>query len=1661
VPYKIKDHTSYALIINKNKIMQNAIINFKNSRPFNKEVSKVLFFKKCLFFALLLFCLHAEAATITSTTTGGTWSTGSSWVGGVTPGTADTAIIVSGATVTLTAARTVTNVTINAGGRLNIGTVNALTVTGTFVNNGTFTATSGRLYLTGTAGSFTNTGTFTFGSGRIYFYGNVTGFGTHTLISTSVRFYGTATQSIAGFTTSGLISMLKTGGVATFTGNVSGAGFTINGNGGTLNLGVGLTHTTTTRVTLSNGNLNGGSSTLNINGVTTSAWSGTGSRFTAGTSTVRFNAAGNQTLSASATTFNNLTFSTSGTKTLNTGNCTVTGIVSMEGTATVSSAPTYGSNASLRYNTIASRTSGAEWIATFAALGGVNITNTGTITMNAAKVLNASVPLAINSGATLTTGSFQLTLGGNFTNAGTFNAGSSPIVIANTMATQSIAGFSTTGSLSMTKTTGTATLSSNVTAGALTINGLGGILNLGSTLTHNFNGVITLTNGTLNGGSATLNVNTVSTTAWNGTGSRFTAGTSTVRFNATGNQTLSASATTFNNLTFSNSGIKTLTTANCTVNGVVSIEGTATVSATPTYGANASLQYNTTITRTAGVEWITPFAALGGVTVANTGVITMNAAKVFNASVPLTVSTGANLNSGNFQLTFGGNFINNGTVTLGNSPIVITNTMANQSIGGFTTTGLVSMTKTAGVATLAGNVNATGLTINGSGGTLHLGTSLIHTITGNITGTTGTLHGGSSTLRFSGALSGTGGTFTPGTSTIDYNGTTQSVVVVPYYNLSLSGSGTKTMTGTLTVSNAIVIASGVVANLGTGLIHTSLGLSLGAAFQVSGSWGGSGSGAANINTTYFATATGRINNNCSVPNITVQPTTPAATCAGVGVQTISVSTTGSGLTYFWRKGGVALTNGGVVSGQGTATLVLTGATTAEAGSYDVVVSGTCSSSVTSTAVTVTVNPTPIITAQPVARTVCQNTPNSFTVATSVASPTYQWQYATNPVTTWTNTNSLVGVTGSTSNALSWMVTPLSHTNLNFRCIVTGANGCAITSNVALLTVNPTPTVGSVSTNQAVCIGGFPDDDITVSSATGTIQWQQADNTGFTLNLTNLGTNSTTLTIAEIGELTSTKYYRAVVSSGACMSVMSGTVAVAAATTTWISAAGGSWSNGAPNSKTAAVISYDYTSSEDLNACSLTVTNGANVVISSGDNINLFGSLTVSSGTFTLNNNANLVQETDAANTGNIIVKRASASLMRQDYALWSSPVTGQQLQSFSPNTLSNRFYTYNPTANNYSVVASPSTTDFEIGTGYLIRMPNNHPATPLAWTGSFSGAPNNGPYSVPVTIGTYNAIGNPYPSTIDADAFINNNGITEALYFWRKTNNAATSSYATYTTAGGVSNSVGDPLGLTPNGMIQVGQGFIAKATSSSFDFENSMRVEDNDDQFFRLIQEDKNRVWLNLTSASGYFGQTLVAYMDGATLGIDAAIDGRYINDYATALTSMIDSEEFAIQGRPLPFDTSDRVALGFKSIEAGSFTISINQVDGFFETENQAIYLQDHLTNTIHNLQDGAYNFASEVGVFNTRFELVFEDLLSTEQNAFTSNAVVVYKQNQNCVVNTGNIAMRSIVVYDIQGRLLFEKEEVNATEFHFALPASNEMLLVKIISEENETVTKKIMN
>lgn len=524
------------------------------------------------------------------------------------------------------------------------------------------------------------------------------------------------------------------------------------------------------------------------------------------------------------------------------------------------------------------------------------------------------------------------------------------------------------------------------------------------------------------------------------------------------------------------------------------------------------------------------------------------------------------------------------------------------------------------------------------------------------------------------------------------------------------------------------------------------------------------------------------------------------------------------------------------------------------------------------------------------------------------------------------------------------------------------------------------------------------------------------------------------------------------------------------TTTWVSTTdypNGTWTNGKPVYGSNAIISHNFTSDfgnttdNTITACALTVNNGAIVKIEDGFNVKLNGAIKVNSGTFTLNNNASLIQNsTEFPNVGAITVKRNTNALMRLDYTMWSSPVENQPLFSFSPSTLHNRFYTYNPNNNFYETVPFSENTIFADANGYLIRMPNNHPTVPTIWEGQFFGVPHNGRFELNVTDDTYNAIGNPYPSPIDADLFISENNLTEAIYFWRKTNNSANPSYATYTFAGGAGTApnTGGGSDLIPNGFIQIGQGFIAKATSNKLTFTNAMRIADNQNQFFRTMQE-RSRIWLNLTNTDGFFSQTMIAYMPNATNEFDAAIDGHFLKYEPTKLSSLIGNEEFVIQGRAT-FEISDIVPLGFRSEIAGNYTIAIDSSDGLF-SNGQTIYLKDNLLNIEHNLTNAAYTFNTDSGLFNSRFEIHYQPTLSTQNTTLLNNNVIVYKQKENIVIDSNRINIINAKVFDVSGRLLLEKKNVNDKHIEFNLETANQVLIVKVLTLDELITTKKILN
>jgi len=120
------------------------------------------------------------------------------------------------------------------------------------------------------------------------------------------------------------------------------------------------------------------------------------------------------------------------------------------------------------------------------------------------------------------------------------------------------------------------------------------------------------------------------------------------------------------------------------------------------------------------------------------------------------------------------------------------------------------------------------------------------------------------------------------------------------------------------------------------------------------------------------------------PSITAQP--KAKTIIEGANTSFSVTAIGTGpLSFQWRKGG------GEISGQTATSLSLPNVQTADAGSYDVVISNVVGS-VISEAVNLTVQVPVSISTQPLSQTVVANTSVSFSVvATGDPAPTYQWR----------------------------------------------------------------------------------------------------------------------------------------------------------------------------------------------------------------------------------------------------------------------------------------------------------------------------------------------------------------------------------------------------------------------------------------------------------------------------------------------------------------------------------------------------------------------------------------------------------------------------------------------------------------------------------------------
>ena len=425
---------------------------------------------------------------------------------------------------------------------------------------------------------------------------------------------------------------------------------------------------------------------------------------------------------------------------------------------------------------------------------------------------------------------------------------------------------------------------------------------------------------------------------------------------------------------------------------------------------------------------------------------------------------------------------------------------------------------------------------------------------------------------------------------------------------------------------------------------------------------------------------------------------------------------------------------------------------------------------------------------------------------------------------------------------------------------------------------------------------------------------------------------------------------------------------------------------------------------------------------------------------------------------------------------------------------------------------------FVPGAGFIARAPSGYPAAENATRYSvkavFAGKANNGNINRTVVANGGNGaspyleskmtfLSNPYPSAIDIDKLFLDYGkyivgdtiggvggvenpdayMLPTIYLWTHAKNPVlventlmyqSSDFATYTLLGGTASDSGSEI---PTGRVASGQGFFVMGTDTggTITFKNKYRYKTisgqpsghNNTQFFRQMAPEQNneipiekhRFWLNITGENSEFRQTLIGYSNIASDGIDAMDGAYYDGGNPTNLYTLLEDYPFSIQAFGLPFDTYKTIPLGYKVGQAGSYSISLADFDGMFESQD--IYIKDNQTGAEQNLKQAAYAFVSTAGTFEDRLEVIYSESLSIDNPTTIDASWIVYADDRQLYVESKGFEIKAIYVYDMLGREIYAQPNLNATKHQFDKTSANQVLIIKVISTDTTTSFKKVQN
>ncbi|MDN3677996.1 T9SS type A sorting domain-containing protein [Flavobacterium paronense] len=402
----------------------------------------------------------------------------------------------------------------------------------------------------------------------------------------------------------------------------------------------------------------------------------------------------------------------------------------------------------------------------------------------------------------------------------------------------------------------------------------------------------------------------------------------------------------------------------------------------------------------------------------------------------------------------------------------------------------------------------------------------------------------------------------------------------------------------------------------------------------------------------------------------------------------------------------------------------------------------------------------------------------------------------------------------------------------------------------------------------------------------------------------------------------------------------------------------------------------------------------------------------------------------------------------------------------------------------------------------------------------FRGKPNDGDIDITVANGNWTLTGNPYPSAIDLSAFlIDAANCTGIAYFWEQDKSVNSHLLLSYRGGYGTFSPVlrggsgiyvpatfysyditgvllpltsSSPMNSYARTFAPIGQGFMIEgnALGTTVTMKNAYRVFQKENAINSVFEKNGQTSHTNsgnflppIQSVSGFdyttvstdevpqirfntmlnneaIKQVVLAFDSAATDGVDHAKDAKNPDDSSLDMNFLLNDKEYVIS--VIQFDENKRIPVSFKCATNAVFKITVVDIRNFDQAN--AVYLFDSETGLYHDIKNSEYEFSLPTGTYNSRFQITFKnDALSVSGN--TVSTVMVVQNNANdllTVLNPNLIDINTVTLFDITGKLLFNKEKVgtNSSYQYSTASFSDGVYLVKIQSIDGQSKTHKII-